>query len=130
MNITYLPKIIICNFRDKFEQNKIFDLNRAVDILKQPEFDNSKPTVLYLHGFLETPDVESIHVIVDAYQVRNDHNIIVLDWGELADGSYLFEALPNALKLGEVLSEQVLSMINEGLDASKLHIVGHSLGII
>jgi pimeloyl-ACP methyl ester carboxylesterase len=115
-------------FGDKFEQNKIFELDQCPEILNQPEFDNSKSTVLYIHGYLETPEVESIHVIVDAYQKRNDHNILILDWGELADGSYVFEALPNAIKLGEVLAEQLLNMINHGLDINKLHIVGHSLG--
>jgi predicted alpha/beta-fold hydrolase len=106
----------------------VFDLNRSVDILSQPEFDNTKPTVMYIHGYVETQDSESIHVIVDAYQKRNDHNLIVLDWGDLADGSYMLEALPNAMKLGDVLSDQILNLINSGFDVKKLHIVGHSLG--
>lgn len=52
-----------------------------------------------MHGFMETMEVESIHVIADAYLERKDHNILILDWGELADGSYLFDALPNSIKV-------------------------------
>lgn len=74
-------------------------MSSAHEILEQDEFDNAKPTVVYLHGFLETMEVESISVIANAYLTRNDHNILILDWGELADGSYLLEALPNALKV-------------------------------
>lgn len=77
----------------------MFELNEASKILEQPEYDSSRPTVLYLHGYLENPSVESIHVIVDAYQIRNDHNILILDWGELADGSYIFEAFRNSIKV-------------------------------
>lgn len=65
-------------------------------MLEHSNFDKSKNTVLYIHGYLEDPDVESIHVIVDAYLLRTDVNLIVLDWGELADGNYALDALPNS----------------------------------
>lgn len=55
----------------------------------------SSLAVLYLHGYLESMEVESIQVIADAYLARNDHNILILDWAELADGNYLIDAFPN-----------------------------------
>lgn len=55
---------------------------------------------------------------------------IFVDWAELADGNYLLDAVPNAMKLANVLSSAILDLINNGLDANKLHIVGHSLGWI
>lgn len=54
-----------------------------------------QPTALYIHGYIEAPGVESIHVIVDAYQKRGTQNILILDWGSLADGNYLFDAVQN-----------------------------------
>lgn len=96
-------KVLIISFfnflRNTFDQQRIYDLKNAADILAQAEFDLNKPTVLYFHGFMETKEVESIQVIANAYLSRKDHNIIILDWGELADGSYLFDALPNAIKV-------------------------------
>lgn len=38
-------------------------------------------------------------MIADAYIKRNDHNILLLDWSELADGNYLFDAVPNIKKV-------------------------------
>lgn len=61
-----------------------------------PKFDAEKKTVLYIHGYLEAPSQESVNVIVAAYLKRNDHNILVMDWSELSDGNYLFDAVPNA----------------------------------
>ncbi|CAO1383460.1 unnamed protein product [Diamesa tonsa] len=115
-------------YGSSFKEQRIFTLSSAHEILEQEEFDNAKPTVVYLHGFLETMEVESISVIANAYLTRNDHNILILDWGELADGSYLLEALPNALKLSGALSDAILQLLNNGLDINKLHIVSHSLG--
>lgn len=97
-------------------------------MLEDSHFDKSKKTVLYLHGYIENPDVESIHVIVDAYLQRTDTNIIILDWGELADGNYAFDALVNAKQLGPVLAKHLLAMFENGLDINKFHLVGHSLG--
>lgn len=97
-------------------------------MLEDENLDLTKNTVLYIHGYLEDPDVESIHVIAEAYLERKDTNLIVLDWGELADGNYIFDAVVNAKQLGPELAKVLLEMFDHGLDINKFHIVGHSLG--
>lgn len=57
-----------------FNEQRIFQLPKAIEILEQEEFDNSRPTVVYLHGFEETMKVESIRVIAEAYLKRGDHS--------------------------------------------------------
>lgn len=64
-------------------------------IMTHPLFDHSKKTVLYIHGYVEAPSHQSVHVIVDAYLTRDDYNCLVLDWAELADGNFFIDALPN-----------------------------------
>lgn len=64
-------------------------------ILSHNEFNKERQTVLYVHGYVEAPSHQSIHVIVDAYLKRGDHNILVLDWSELADGNFFMDAVPN-----------------------------------
>ncbi|XP_049533428.1 serine/threonine-protein phosphatase PP2A 65 kDa regulatory subunit isoform X2 [Anopheles darlingi] len=112
----------------KYEDHETYGLDKAEDILRHSRFDKSKKTVMYFHGYIESPEVESVHVIADAYLKRGDHNIIILDWAQLADGNYLLEAVPNCKKLGSYLGSVVLRMVNAGLDVDKLHLVGHSLG--
>lgn len=115
-------------YGSKFEDHEVYDLDQAEKIVRHTKFDHNKKTVMYFHGYIESPEVESVHVIVDAYQKRNDHNLIILDWTQLADGNYLLEAVPNCKKLGHKLATVILAMINSGLDVDKLHLVGHSLG--
>lgn len=69
-------------------------------MFKHLHFDKRKPTVLYIHGYVEAPWHQSVDVIVKAYLKRNDHNILVLDWSDLADGNYLLDALSNMKQVG------------------------------
>lgn len=46
-----------------------------MDILEQDEFDNSRPTVIYLHGYIEHMMIESVRVIAEAYLKRDDHSM-------------------------------------------------------
>ncbi|XP_055376343.1 lipase member I [Condylostylus longicornis] len=105
-----------------------YDFYDGKRILQHEKFDKNKKTVLYLHGYLENREVESVQVIADAYLCRSDINIIIVDWGELADGNYLYDAVPNAKQLGPQLSKVLLEMFENGLNIEKFHIVGHSLG--
>lgn len=57
-----------------FKDQRSFQISKAVEILEQEEFDNAKPTVVYLHGFEENMKVESIRVIAQAYITRGDHS--------------------------------------------------------
>ncbi|XP_070502244.1 inactive pancreatic lipase-related protein 1 [Chironomus tepperi] len=111
-----------------FNDQRNFPFSKAVDILEQDEFDNGKPTVIYIHGYIEHMEMESVKVVCEAYLKRGDHNIIFVDWAELADGNYLLDAVPNSVKLANILADSVLELINNGIDGNKLHIVGHSLG--
>lgn len=74
----------------------MYELDQANEIMRHEKFVDTQKTAIYVHGYVESMAVESIHVIVDAYQKRGDHNLIILDWGELANGNYIFDAVINA----------------------------------
>ncbi|XP_055921925.1 lipase member H-A-like [Eupeodes corollae] len=111
-----------------FTDSATFELDDGISLLKHEKFDKTKKTVLYVHGYLENLTVESIKVIVEAYLQRKDVNLIVLDWGELADGNYMLDAVVNAKQLGPVLAKKLIDMFDQGLDISSFHLIGHSLG--
>lgn len=70
-------------------------MDEARYLLNHTDFDNNKKTVLYMHGYVEAPQHDSVRTIVEAYIKRGDHNILVLDWSQLADGNYLIDAVQN-----------------------------------
>lgn len=73
-----------------------YELDESCAMFGNPNFDVSRKTVLYIHGYLEGPEHESVSAIVDAYLQRNDHNVLIVDWSQLALGNYLIDAVPNA----------------------------------
>ncbi|XP_063698362.1 phospholipase A1 isoform X2 [Culicoides brevitarsis] len=113
----------------KFEEHLDYSLDEFDKIPEHVKFDPSKPTCLYFHGFVEKMTDEHIYVIADAYQTRNDHNLIMVNWQEMADGSYLLDAVPNMKKIGKTIGQKIVEMtLNKGFPLHKLHVVGHSLG--
>lgn len=113
---------------NSFDNNQLYELDQANTIMQHAEFRPDQKTALYVHGYVESMAVESIHVIVDAYQRRGDQNIIILDWGSLAEGNYLLDAVINAKQLGPRVAEVLIGMFAAGLPVERFHLVGHSLG--
>lgn len=82
--------------------HKIFNYNELEKILLNEKFDANRTTTLYIHGYNENMGSDSIHRIVNAYLIRKEHNIIVLDWSDAASGNYFINAVPNALTVIKV----------------------------
>ncbi|XP_013142799.1 PREDICTED: pancreatic lipase-related protein 2-like [Papilio polytes] len=104
-------------------------LSQAVDLFDVKGFDRSNATVLYIHGFIETAQQESIQVMVNAYlEARPNTNVLLLDWSNMAHGSYLVNAARNTKKVGATTAEYINKLSEAGLQLDKLHLIGHSLG--
>lgn len=87
-------------YRSTFNESDIFDFNHFNEILQHSNYDQNKRTVLYLHGYSESPSSHSVHLIVNSYLARSDdYNIIILDWSIPASENYLFAAVPNAISV-------------------------------
>lgn len=130
-----------------FFDHRIYDYNELDEILEHENYDKNKTTVLYIHGYLESTESDSVRSIVNAYHTRKEHNLIVLDWSDASSGDYFIYAVPNSIsvidsngkikrhfiyamsfQLGNTLASVVLSAFRKSLDIEKFHIVGHSLG--
>lgn len=68
-----------------------------------PEFKLDRPTVIYAFDFLENHESISAQIIIDAYLQSDDHNILILDYGKFSGGNYIFDAVPNAIKVTRII---------------------------
>ncbi|XP_014483301.1 PREDICTED: lipase member H-A-like [Dinoponera quadriceps] len=93
----------------------------------QTKLIDDRRTVLYIHGFSEHLEKESVQTIVQAYLKRNDHNIIAVSYAELANESYTKVVMSTA-PIGAALALVLDNMVQTGFDPEKLYIVGHSMG--
>ncbi|XP_039313434.1 pancreatic triacylglycerol lipase isoform X2 [Solenopsis invicta] len=102
-----------------------YPLENASAITSQ--INNNKPTVLYIHGFTENLKKTSVRTVVEAYLERNDHNIIGLDYRDIASDNYV-KVAENIPHVGDVVASTLEEMVKSGFDMEKFHIVGHSMG--
>ncbi|XP_060803869.1 inactive pancreatic lipase-related protein 1 isoform X2 [Amyelois transitella] len=106
-----------------------FPLDQASRLFEIKGFDKNNPTVLYIHGFIETAQQESVQVMVSAYlECRPGTNVVLLDWSNMSHGSYLVNAVRNSKKVGLAAAEKLNTLLEGGLMLDRLHVIGHSLG--
>lgn len=75
-------------------------MKHSEELLSHKDFKKDKMTVFYIHGYKETAEKESIHTVISAYlESKPEDNIVLLDWSNMAMGSYYVNAAPNTRKV-------------------------------
>ncbi|RZC32183.1 endothelial lipase-like, partial [Asbolus verrucosus] len=92
--------------------------------------DPALPTVIFIHGFTEPSPGKSGRAIVDAYLSRRDNfNVILVDWSELATFPWYLPAVRNVKFVAERLRNFLEVFDDSGeIPMKKLHVIGFSLG--
>lgn len=85
----------------EFSDHQIYGHNELPQLIRHENYDPTRMTILYIHGYKESAVGESVQSIVAAYNSRNDHNLIVLDWSEGASGEYFKNAVPNCASVNQ-----------------------------
>ncbi|KAF9822559.1 hypothetical protein SFRURICE_010674, partial [Spodoptera frugiperda] len=99
--------IIIRYFSTNVTSPSSYRIANIRAVLSDPAFDANKPTVLYVHGYVELLTDDSITTVVSAYLKRGGYNVLVV---------------------GEFVGKSVYKLVKRGLPVQNLHLVGHSLG--
>lgn len=79
----------------EYSDHQIFGHNELPQLTQHENYDQMRMTILYIHGYRESAEADTVQSIVAAYNNRNDHNLIVLDWSDGASGEYFQHAVPN-----------------------------------
>lgn len=106
----------------------VFDLSDFKSIYDDVEFNKTKPTILYIHGFTEDRNGYTTKRIVEAFEKRNDYNILSCDWGTFSKNFYFTSVLPKLFEVGIVVAKEIGEFFERGYSVCDFHLVGHSLG--
>lgn len=64
-----------------------------------------------------------------AYMKRNDnYNFVIVNAKRLVAGPWYIESSLNVVVIGKYTAELIEYLVSRGLDLSKVHLIGHSLG--
>nr|XP_034835713.1 pancreatic triacylglycerol lipase-like [Maniola hyperantus] len=117
----------VSDFTDSVRNHSYYRIQDAVSLLSDPTFERQKPTVIYVHGYVEVTSDESGATLVQAYITNGGFNILFLDWSNLAFGDYI-SVLFNIKPVGHEVGRAILRLLKQGLNIQGLHMVGHSMG--
>ncbi|CAK9814362.1 Pancreatic triacylglycerol lipase (Fragment) [Anthophora quadrimaculata] len=98
-----------------------------VETLEKSHFDPKKETKFITHGWINSPNSQACTLIVEAFMQHGDYNIIVIDWSTISVMPYLW-ASERVVMVSQYTSTMIDFLVSQGMDPSKLTIVGHSLG--
>ncbi|XP_050552097.1 pancreatic triacylglycerol lipase-like [Spodoptera frugiperda] len=97
------------------------------EIPKERWFNPALPFRIFLHGFTDDPSKSSYQTISSAFLKQDDVNILALDASSLIRWFYLRSTVMVQF-IGERLGSVLAALVPAGLEASKIHLIGHSLG--
>jgi len=113
-----------------------FDHTSSADDLARAGFSPERETKIIVHGFTSNGQ-DFGDEFVDGYFSNpelSDKNVIVVDWGYLAQGGFMmrlyYTAAENAVKAGRRTGQIFHHLLVDqlGADPLKIHAIGHSLG--
>lgn len=99
-----------------------------VSIHNNVHFNNSNPTIIYGHGYVDSADSDNAKTVVDAYLTRGGWNVIAVDWSAYAYDGYFLTVVPNLNQIGVALGKYLTNFMAHENYYDKVHLVGHSLG--
>ena len=90
-------------------------------------FKGSRDTKIIIHGFRSSSDERWVEEMMDAFKIRGDFNIILVDWRRGAN--FIFPMYTKASLNTPIVGNDVAKLIKVlPTNKSKVHIIGHSLG--
>lgn len=106
---------------------EVLDINDPEAIGKS-HFNPQNPVRVIIHGFLNNKDAPVNRLLRQAYLKKNDFNVIVVDWGKVAQNSFYAYAVSSLPSVGKVVAEMIQKLSEAGAKPSEMLVTGHSLG--
>ncbi|XP_046589812.1 lipase member H-A-like [Neodiprion lecontei] len=100
--------------KDAIIQSEYFIVNADIKIL--------------IHGYSETISNTKMIDIKNVYLEKGEYNIIVVDWGVLANSTCYVHAARAVCKVGDMVGRLLDQLILSGVSLTSIHIIGFSLG--
>ncbi|XP_029727440.2 lipase member H isoform X1 [Aedes albopictus] len=106
-----------------------FKNDPSVPLKFASNYDAQLPTKVIIHGWRNSVSSPVCQQIKDAYLQRQDMNVLVVDWGPLAQDTLYFRSASATKDVGRHVGSLIDRMVAErGTRLDSVHIIGHSLG--
>ena len=104
-----------------------YRIKNLTQILTDKMFDVSRPTVMYVSGWMLSPLAESSQQVINAFLKYQNCNLILLDWSDYSVGFYTLVMIKIS-QISRMVGVQMTNLFSYGLSDKSFHCVGHSFG--
>ncbi|XP_075979037.1 lipase member H-A-like [Anticarsia gemmatalis] len=104
----------------------IYNYYQMKELVKDPNIDFDRPTMLYVGGYLDHPKYLPAMVLGAVYK-KLGYNVLLLDTNSFTMTEYPV-ASRNMRTVGKHTAEMLVTLTKYGLDPKKLSLIGLSLG--
>lgn len=109
------------------DKNAEYRVDEVEGLLQDPDFHADRPTLVYMHGFVESIRSGSVIAISQALAQRGSHNFVLVDYSHYSGPDYLTTFLILPL-LSRDVGNALNRLVQAGLSRDTLWLVGHSMG--
>jgi len=100
-----------------------------LDSFYNSSFNASNPVKILVHGFSDMGDTAWTNTIKRAYLTRGKHNIIAVDWEDMAVSPWYHTAVRNSKRVGFEAAQFLKTIVDHyDLRWPDIHVLGASLG--
>ncbi|XP_050451645.1 lipase member H-B-like [Cataglyphis hispanica] len=103
----------------------VYPITAPEEMLKVLE---DKRTIFYIFGHSQSPDDANVQLMMRALCYERTDNVVLLDWSKYSKLFYWI-SFQRAEKVGRLFAQSIRLLVKNGLDISKIYIIGHSLGV-
>lgn len=97
--------------------------------IKSQYFNSSNKVKIVTHGWLSAETTEWLQKIKSSFLKKNDYNVILVDWSELADNPIYPWSAFSTRYVGKRVAKLLTAIQSTyQIGGENVHLIGHSLG--
>lgn len=104
-------------------QFQLYTVENLHTIVSHPSFSTARDTVFYHYGFTQTETSDNVVDVINSYVTAGTTNFVLIYYLSAATN-----IITNTRELGGALADSYIRLCDNGFPASRLHLVGFSLG--
>ncbi|XP_068622617.1 pancreatic triacylglycerol lipase-like [Battus philenor] len=126
-DINQYTNVYLLYTRKNIQSYEMIKYNDAQSITRS-SFNASNPTVVIVHGWISDRNSDINIVLRNAFIMKADYNVIVVDWSKVSMEDYI-TAAERVPRIGQYLGDFLTFFCDAtGVPLRSLHLIGHSLG--
>ncbi|XP_075974882.1 pancreatic lipase-related protein 2-like [Anticarsia gemmatalis] len=115
--------------RDNVDPEELFLPTEENQVFSSQYFNSSNALKVVTHGWFSSEQTTWIQQIKDEFLLKDDYNVITIDWSEIASNPIYPWAAFSTRYIGKKIAKLLDAItLSYQVDGSNMHLLGHSLG--